>query len=95
MNRPMLTGTDPNDPGKRLLETAQIYMRRPSFAHDDPRHFEVRFTRDERPGSTPDNIEGSMPPYSLVINTADKRLWLSDGEGKFHEYRLEKVNEKR
>jgi hypothetical protein len=53
--------------------------------------FEIKFTRDVRPGSTPENIEGDIPPYSLVINTTDQRLWLSDADGKFHEYKLVKV----
>jgi hypothetical protein len=67
------------EPDKKLLQTATLYIL----------DYKLKFKRSHEPGEEPYDYE--IPPYNIVINTADERLWITDGEGNPVEYKLVKV----
>jgi hypothetical protein len=70
-------------PHERLLSTAIVEIYPPGFGD-----IKVRFKSTPIAGKVPDD----MIPDSIVINTADQRLWLSDSEGNPVEYTLIPAN---
>ena len=69
-------------PHERFLTTAEFEIYSPGISD-----IRVKFKQTSIPDKTPDE----MIPNSIVVNTADQRLWLSDENGKPVEYQLVEV----